>query len=87
MTRACLSREEIEVLCILFAASVGDCPPAAFAERLGLSPSLAPVVLACIRPLVRHGLLELADDNICLARAGKDALRSRLRELGIALDR
>lgn len=84
MIDAGLSRDEIEVLCLLVGVRAGDCTAGELAARLGLSSSLARVVAECVSPLVGRGWLEIVDNKLRLATSGRELLAARLSRLGIS---
>lgn len=81
-----VTREEIETMCVLHAASSGSCRAGELAGRLGLSSELGPAVLESILPLISAGWLRQHDDCVILSDQGREWLDGRLKELGIARD-
>lgn len=78
------SRAEIELLCILSAIAAGPCSAVELAERLGLAPELAAAVEQASTPAVAVGHLELREGVLSVTDAGRERLRIRLSELGVA---
>lgn len=72
-----LSRADIETLCVLYVIGDRGCPKGDLAERLGLSPTIAPEIAAGMDSLLRAGLLALEDDEFVLTDAGRMRLDAR----------
>lgn len=77
------SRGEIETLCILHAVGPSGCRAGDLAARLGLSPTLASVVVHGIERMIFGGLLDQDDEWFRLTERGRETLTKRLAELGL----
>ena len=75
------SRAEIETLCLLGVAELGDCQIAELTTRLGLAAELAPAITEAIQPLVKNGQLDICDGIVSLTEVGRTRLRTRLAEV------
>lgn len=78
------SRGEIETLCVLHAVGPSGCRTGELAARLGLSATLAEVVAEGMERLVIVGLLERVDGRFTVSARGREQLKGRLAELGLA---
>lgn len=75
-----LSRSEIESLCLVHAIGSSGCSENELPERLGLAPSLAPVLAQCVGELIQAGWIGTVDGRFTVTDAGRAALADTLAE-------
>jgi hypothetical protein len=75
-----LSRCEIESLCLVHAIGASGCSAVELPERLGLAPSLAPILSQCVVELIQAGWIEAIDGRFTVTDAGRAALADALTE-------
>ncbi len=79
-----ISREEIEVLCILSTVGRLGVTFTELTERFGISASLTPFIVTCVTALPSDERWIATDgDRVTLTIDGSRHLSSRLKELGI----
>lgn len=78
-----LSRQEIEIACVLDVAARTGCYRDEFAGELGLSPALSGAIARAVEPLLVLGLVVETDGRLVVTGAGKQWLEERLARAGV----
>ncbi len=78
-----LSRETVELLCILSVVPPSGCSARELVRSLGLAEAHATLVPTFTEPLVKRGHLSLEGGRVAVTPAGTTWLHDQLKTLGI----